>query len=87
MAMSVTTYSTQEVAKLLGIHKSTLLRWLYSARIAEPKHATIAMQNHRVWSERDLKRVEKFKEASYRKKPRRKKAGSARVKRSNRRLS
>ena len=60
----------------------TLLRWLYTGRIAEPRHARIAMQDHRVWSERDLERVRKFKEANYRKKPRRKKAARTKAKRS-----
>jgi DNA-binding transcriptional MerR regulator len=75
-------YSTQEVANLLGVHKATLRRWLHSSLIDEPKHATIAMQNHRVWSERDLERVRKFKEANYHKKPRLKKAGSMKARRS-----
>lgn len=75
-------YSTQEVANLVGIHKNTLKRWLRSELVAEPRHTRIAMQNHRVWSERDLERVKKFKEANYRKKPRRKKAARTKAKRS-----
>jgi DNA-binding transcriptional MerR regulator len=82
IAICVSVYSTQEVANLVGVHKLTLLRWLYTGRIAEPRHARIAMQNHRVWSERDLERVRKFKEANYRKKCRRKKAGGIKSKRS-----
>ena len=38
----VTEYSTDQVAKTLGIDKSTLLRWLYSGRLAEPKIVEIA---------------------------------------------
>ena len=75
-------YSTQEVANLVGVHKNTLKRWLYSGSIGEPRHAKIAMQDYRVWSERDVQRVREFKKNNYRKKPRRKKAGRARTKRS-----
>ncbi len=74
--------STQEVANRVGVHKTTLKRWLYSGAIDEPKHARIAMQNHRIWSEKDLERVRNFKEANYRKKPRRKMAGRNKNKRS-----
>ena len=81
-ARTVNFYSTQEVANLLGVHKNTVKRWLRSRLIAEPRHAKIAMQNHRLWSEKDLERVKKFKEANYRKKPRRKKAGRMKARRS-----
>lgn len=78
----MTFYSTQEVANLVGVHKNTLKRWLRSGLIDEPRHTKIAMQNHRVWSERDLERVLKFKYTNYRKKPRRKNAGSMKARRS-----
>jgi len=40
------------------------------------------MQDYRLWSEKDLERVKKFKEANYRKKPRRKKVARTKAKKS-----
>jgi phage regulator Rha-like protein len=61
------TYSTAQVAKLVGVEKSTLLRWLYSAKLREPRHIEIGGQVIRVWTVNDLERVRKFKEKNYRK--------------------
>ena len=72
IGINVKVYSTKEVADMLGVHKLTLLRWLYAGKVREPKHVRIATQNHRFWSSRDVARLKKFKEKNYRKKPRRK---------------
>ncbi len=60
-------YSTAEVARIVGVDKSTLLRWLYAHRVPEPKHVTYAGQVLRMWTEDDLKGVERYKEQNYRK--------------------
>jgi len=52
---------------MVGVDKSTLLRWLYSGKLAEPKHRTNGGQDVRLWSERDVERVRKFKESNFRK--------------------
>jgi excisionase family DNA binding protein len=75
-------YSTQEVANSLGVHKSTLLRWLYSGRVIEPTRTRFATHNYRIWSESDVQRLREFKRANYRKKPRRKKVGRTKTKKS-----
>ena len=61
------TYSTGEVAKLLGIHKNTLLRWLYRGAIPEPKRGKFVGRNFRIWTESDLRRASRYKELRYRK--------------------
>jgi phage antirepressor YoqD-like protein len=58
-------YATAEVAKLVGVSKNTLLRWLYTEKIAEPRHHKNGGQDVRIWSERDLSRVRKYKDANY----------------------
>jgi predicted site-specific integrase-resolvase len=60
-------YSTVQVAKTVGVDKKTLLRWLWAGKISEPKHYTNGGQDVRIWTERDLQRVRRFKEANYRK--------------------
>jgi predicted site-specific integrase-resolvase len=58
-------YSTAVIAKLVGVSKNTLLRWLYAGKIPEPRHRTDGGQDIRIWSERDLARVRRHKEANY----------------------
>lgn len=70
--MCVKRYSTVEVARLTGVHKATLLRWLYSKRLREPRRLRVDHQEYRVWSQTDLRRVVEFKKENYRKRPHRK---------------
>jgi hypothetical protein len=63
------TYSTLEVARAINIDKSTLLRWLYAGKIAEPVQKTVAGVMIRVWSEKDLERAKKHRDDRYRKRP------------------
>jgi ABC-type cobalamin transport system ATPase subunit len=67
-------YSTVEVARIIGVHKTTLLQWLYSGHLAEPKHVRHAGQDLRIWSEKDVSRAKRYKEQNYRKGRGRKKA-------------
>lgn len=60
------TYSTAEIARKLGIHKLTLLRWLYSGLLPEPRHAKVGRLHLRVWTPKDLARARKFKAGNYR---------------------
>ena len=63
----MTSYSTGQVATEIGVHKLTLLRWLYAGKLSEPRHRTEGGQDVRIWSERDLERARKYREANYRK--------------------
>ena len=47
--------------------KKTLLRWLYSGKLAEPKIIRTPGATIRVWAEADLKRAARHKEQNYRK--------------------
>jgi excisionase family DNA binding protein len=60
-------YSTSEVAKAVGVDKSTLLRWLYAGKLAEPKSEVFAGVSSRIWTDADLARARAFKEQNYRK--------------------
>lgn len=57
-------YSTAQVAAAIGVDKKTLLRWLWSGKVAEPKQT---MGNSRVWTEADLDHAKHFRERHYRK--------------------
>jgi DNA-binding transcriptional MerR regulator len=60
-------YSTSEVAEKIGIAKRTLIRWLKDCKIAEPKRVEYPGIISRLWSERDVERLRKYKEQNYRK--------------------
>ena len=69
-------YSTAEVARMVGVNKTTLLRWLYAGKLTEPRHITYAGQDLRVWTESDLNRTKRYKSENYRKGRGRKKPSS-----------
>ncbi|HZO98666.1 MAG TPA: helix-turn-helix domain-containing protein [Terriglobia bacterium] len=59
--------STEEVCRLVGIHRATLERWLSSGRLQRPQTISIGARVFRYWMQRDVERVRKFKEKFYRK--------------------
>ena len=59
--------STLQVAKTVGVHKRTLLGWLYTGKIAEPVRENFGGQDVRLWTEDDVQQARTFKEANYRK--------------------
>jgi site-specific DNA-methyltransferase (cytosine-N4-specific) len=65
--MSKPHYSTAQVARMVGVNKQTLLRWLWAGKIPEPKQHSNGGQKVRLWTERDVERARKYKEANYRK--------------------
>jgi DNA-binding transcriptional MerR regulator len=67
-------FSTSEAARELGIHPITLHRWVLERRFTAPKIQRIGGVVVRLWSERDVERVRKYKEGNYRKGRGRKKA-------------
>jgi predicted DNA-binding transcriptional regulator AlpA len=68
------THSTQQVARLVGIGRMTLLRWLKLKPDLEPRRIRVGQINARVWNDRDVERIRKYKAAHYRKGRGRKKA-------------
>ena len=61
------THSTAEVARIVEVHKATLLRWLYAGSIPEPKRHSNGGVDFRIWTERDVERVRRYKAQHYRK--------------------
>jgi len=55
------TYSTAQVAKMVGVHKMTLIRWLLAGKIAEPRRLMNAGIDARIWNDQDVERARKFK--------------------------
>ena len=54
-------YTTKEVAEAIGVGHQTLLRWLYSKRLAEPERLILGGQSLRLWAKADIKRAREYK--------------------------
>jgi len=57
--------STLEVAKAIGISKSTLERWLSERKIKVPRSLCVGRKIFRFWTSRDIERVKRHKERFY----------------------
>jgi hypothetical protein len=68
--------STPEAARKCGVHHITLQRWVSEGKVKAPKLQRIGGVVVRLWTERDIVRVCKYKQGHYRKgrgrKPKRK---------------
>jgi len=71
------TYSTADVAGLLGISWDTLHRWMREKKVPMPPAKTLGKIKIRLWSEADVEEVRQYKTDHYwgrgSKKPRKKK--------------
>jgi hypothetical protein len=65
--IGMTNYSTAKVAAEIGVSKLTLTRWLKAGKVKEPRRITQGGIELRLWTNRDVERVRKYKEANYRK--------------------
>lgn len=61
------TYSTMQVARTAGIGRMTLLRWLKDGKVQEPRRISNGGVQARIWTDRDVERVRRYKQENYRK--------------------
>lgn len=54
-------YSTAQVAKAIGVSKNTLLQWLYTGALKEPKRSPVGGVQWRIWTDSDIERARKVK--------------------------
>jgi hypothetical protein len=57
-------FSTLQVAREIGVHRCTLLRWLQRGAIPEPRHIRAAGLDIRVWLPNDVERARRLKAAN-----------------------
>ena len=58
--------STEEVARLVGIGRNTLERWIREGKLT-PKTVRVGKRNYRLWTEREIEKVRRVKKKTYRK--------------------
>ena len=52
------TFSTKEVADIVGVHKNTILNWIRDGKIPDARRD---WKSYRIWTQRDLDRLIEFK--------------------------
>ena len=75
----MTNYSTASVAAEIGVSKLTLTRWLKAGKVKEPRRVKQGGVEFRLWTDRDVEQVRKYKAAHYRKGRGRKKGKKSKV--------
>jgi predicted site-specific integrase-resolvase len=71
-------YSISEAARLIGVHRATLHRWIGEGVVPKPIAEEIAGSRLRYWTEDGLTKLKEYMVDHYQKKPRRKKKQRAR---------
>jgi len=61
------TYSTLEVARLVGVTSATLHRWIREKRVPAPPLETLGKMRIRIWCKKDVENVKAYKAEHYRK--------------------
>ena len=59
------TYSTKQVAKLVGIHRVTLQHWLAGGKVRASRSLPSNGGTLWRWTDADVKKVKKYKAAHY----------------------
>ena len=54
------TYSTVQVAKLLGIGRDTLYRWMRSKKIRGARATRFGAVTLRLWTDRDIAKIRQY---------------------------
>jgi excisionase family DNA binding protein len=59
------TYSTLQVAKLLGLTSATLHRWIRQKKIQAPPVQSLGGVQIRLWTQREVEQARKYKAEHY----------------------
>lgn len=60
MIIAMKTYSTVKVAKMLGVGRDTLYRWMRSGKIRGSRVARFGDVKLRLWTESDVARIREY---------------------------
>ena len=64
--MSERSYSTEEAAKAVGIHRVTLQEWIRTGKARAPKPVLRNGRGVRLWTKKDISRLRTLKNRIYR---------------------
>jgi len=65
--MPMKAYSTAQTAKLLGVGRATLHRWMRERKVPVPRTRQVAGVSVRMWAAEDVEKARRFKQENYRK--------------------
>ena len=58
-------FTTKQVAEKVGVDRRTLVRWLKAGKFPEPRRISAGGVEARVWSDRDVARLVRYKTEHY----------------------
>ncbi len=58
---------TADIARLIGVGRSTLERWLAERKVPTPKRIVVGARVSRIWTSQDIERLKRYKAKFYRK--------------------
>jgi DNA-binding transcriptional MerR regulator len=61
----MTKISISEAARRLGIHRTTIHRWIEEGLVSKPVAENVAGARLRYWTEADFTKVEEYKQQNY----------------------
>ncbi len=67
MIYKLVVYSTKQAAKMVGITRVTLNRWIADGEFKPPPMRILASVQARVWSKSDVEKLKRFKLKRYKK--------------------
>jgi DNA-binding transcriptional MerR regulator len=59
--------TTAEAAAKVGLHPVTLQRWIAAGKVNAPKPTLVGAVGYRLWTAKDVERLQKIKNGNYRK--------------------
>lgn len=60
-----TTYTTVDVARLLGIGRDTIYRWIRAGKIKGPRFVRSGNLQIRAWTKADVRQIRRYKNKQY----------------------
>lgn len=61
MTKTTVEFTTKQVAREIGVDPTTIIRWLQTGQLREPRHIRGAGVDVRVWTPRDVERARRLK--------------------------
>jgi DNA-binding transcriptional MerR regulator len=59
--------TTAEAAAKVALHPVTLQRWIAAGKVKAPKPTLVGAVGYRLWTDKDVERLQKIKNGIYRK--------------------
>lgn len=67
LSLEMSPRPTADIARLIGVGRSTLERWIAERKVPTPKRIVVGARVSRIWTSQDIERLKRYKARFYRK--------------------